>query len=66
MSLIVFKDIDGHHIALGATSVSKVTRWSDTISEITYRIGNDVYVVSVLHPVTEVVEAVNKVSGVWF
>ena len=65
MSLIVFKDADGHHVALGANSVVKVNRDSDTLSEITYRIGDDVYSVYVAHPVMEVVDAVNKVSGSW-
>jgi hypothetical protein len=66
MTLIVFKDIDGHHVALSANSVVKVTRHTDIVSKITYRIGEDSYLEYVSHPVMEVVEAINKVTGVWF
>ena len=65
MSLIVFKDVDGNPVALGANSIVKVSYSNNTLSEITYRIGDDVYLVSVAHPVMEVVDAVNKVSGGW-
>lgn len=65
MTLIVFKDGNKNPIALSSGSIFKVGYLSENMSNLTYRIGDEISYVEVSHPVLEVVEAINKVTGVW-
>jgi len=65
MTLIVFKDEKNKPVAISSTSIVKVDYVAEDMSEITYRIGDDIFSANVSHPVLEVVEAINKVTGAW-
>lgn len=65
MTLIVFKDANGNPLALNASSVVKASHINSGSCEVTYRFGDKTFSDEVSHPVMEVVEAINKVTGSW-
>lgn len=65
MSLIVFKDERNEEIAIIGNAVVSVENVGNGVSMVCYRVGDTIKSVSVKHPVLEIVNAVNKIMGVW-
>ncbi len=65
MSLIVFKDERNEEIAIIGNAVVSVENVGNGVSMVCYRVGDNIKSVSVKHPVLEIVNAVNKIMGVW-
>lgn len=65
MSLIVFKDERGEEIAIIGNAVVSVENVGNGVSMVCYRVGDNIKSVNVKHPVIEIVNAVNKIMGIW-
>jgi len=65
MSLIIFKNFHNESIALRAGSIVKVSAVDERACQVTYSVGKKAKKISLEHPVEEVVDAVNKVTGTW-
>ena len=65
MSLIVFKDERNEEIAIIGNAVVSVENVGNGVSMVCYRVGDNIKSVNVKHPVIEIVNAVNKIMGIW-